>query len=120
MSGLRPGLLTRLKPDWYLVLILAIAALASVLPARGEIAVWLGWLTKVAIALVFFLHGARLSRVAVIGGMMHWRLHLVVLSATFGLFPLLCLGIAALPGGITPQPLAAGIISQNLLIACSI
>lgn len=115
MSGLGPGLLTRLKPDWYLVLILAVATVASFLPARGEVAIWLGWVTKAAIALVFFLHGARLSREAVIGGMMHWRLHLVVLGATFGLFPLLCLGIAALPGAITPQPLAAGIIFLGCL-----
>jgi solute carrier family 10 (sodium/bile acid cotransporter), member 7 len=115
VSGLRPGLLTRLKPDWYLVLIIAVAALASFLPARGEVAIWLGWVTKAAIALVFFLHGARLSREAVIGGMMHWRLHLVVLGATFGLFPLLCLGIAALPGAITPQPLAAGIVFLGCL-----
>lgn len=115
MSGLRPGLLSRLKPDWYLVLILGIATVASFLPARGEVAIWLGWVTKAAIALVFFLHGARLSREAVMGGMMHWRLHLVVLGATFGLFPLLCVGIAALPGAITPQPLAAGIIFLGCL-----
>lgn len=115
MSGSRPGLLSRLKPDWYLVLILGVATVASFLPARGEVAIWLGWVTKAAIALVFFLHGARLSREAVIGGMMHWRLHLVVLGATFGLFPLLCVGIAALPGAITPQPLAAGIIFLGCL-----
>ena len=115
MSGLRPGLLSRLKPDWYLVLILGIATAASFLPARGEVAIWLGWVTKGAIALVFFLHGARLSREAVLGGMMHWRLHLVVLGATFSLFPLLCVGIAALPGAITPQPLAAGIIFLGCL-----
>ena len=115
MSGQRPGLLSRLKPDWYLVLILGVAAVASFLPARGEVAILLGWVTKAAIALVFFLHGARLSREAVLGGMMHWRMHLVVLGATFGLFPLLCLGIAALPGAITPQPLAAGIIFLGCL-----
>ncbi len=115
MSRLGLGLLTRLKPDWYLVLILVVAALASFLPARGDVAIWLGWATKAAIAVVFFLHGARLSREAVLGGMMHWRLHLVVLGATFGLFPLLCLGIAALPGAITPQPLAAGIVFLGCL-----
>ena len=107
--------MSRLKPDWYLVLIIAVAAAASVLPARGEVAVGLGWVTKAAIAVVFFLHGARLSRDAVIGGLTHWRLHLLVLASTFGLFPLLCLGIAALPAWITPPPLAAGIVFLGCL-----
>ena len=115
MSAGRPGLLSRLKPDWYLVLILAVAALASVLPVRGEAATALGWVTKAAIAVVFFLHGARLSREAVIGGLTHWRLHLLVLASTFGLFPLLCLGLAALPAWITPPPLAAGIVFLGCL-----
>jgi solute carrier family 10 (sodium/bile acid cotransporter), member 7 len=111
----RPGLFSRVKVDWYLILIIAMAALASVLPARGETAVWLGWITRIAIGLVFFLHGARLSQAAVIGGLTHWRLHLVVLSATFVLFPLLCLGLAALPAWITPPELAAGIVFLGCL-----
>lgn len=115
MSRALSGAFSRLKPDWYLVLIIAVAVLASVAPARGEVAVGLGWATKAAIAVVFFLHGARLSRDAVIGGLTHWRLHLLVLASTFGLFPLLCLGIAALPAWITPTPLAAGIVFLGCL-----
>ena len=115
MIGAPPGWFARLKLDWYLVLILAVAVLASVLPARGEFATGFGWFTKAAIALVFFLHGARLSREAVIGGLTHWRLHLLVLGSTFGLFPLLCLGLVALPGWITPAPLAAGIVFLGCL-----
>ncbi len=110
MSGLKS-----LKVDTYLVLILAMAALASGLPVRGEAAVWAGGITKAAIAVVFFLHGARLSREAVIGGLTHWRLHLVVLGSTFALFPLLTLGVAALPAWITPPPLAAGLIFLGCL-----
>lgn len=115
MSARGAGVLARLRPDWYLILILAVAGLASVAPVRGEWAVWAGWVTRVSIALVFFLHGARLSREAIVGGIVHWRLHLVVLAATFGLFPLLCLGIVALPAWITPSPLAAGIIFLGCL-----
>jgi sodium/bile acid cotransporter 7 len=44
-------------------------------------------LTNVAIALLFFLHGAKLSRQAVIAGASHWRLHVLVLLTTFVLFP---------------------------------
>src|SRR4051812_10741197 len=88
---------------------------ASLLPARGEAAVVFGWATKIAIGFVFFLHGARLSREAVIEGVTHWRLHLVVLASTYALFPLLCLGLAALPAWITPPALAGGIVFLGCL-----
>ena len=114
-EGRSGGLLSRLKGDKYLLLIVAMVGAASILPARGGAAVGFGWATKVAIGLVFFLHGARLSREAVIGGLTHWRLHLLVLAATFGLFPLLCLGIAALPASITPPAMAGGIIFLGCL-----
>lgn len=104
-----------LRLDWYLVLIILMAVLASVAPARGQPAVWLGWLSKVSIAAVFFLHGARLSREAVLRGLVHWRLHLLILATTFGLFPALCVGIAALPAWITPPELAGGLVLLGCL-----
>jgi sodium/bile acid cotransporter 7 len=107
--------LTRLKVDKYLLLIISMVVAASFLPARGEAAVGFGWATKIAIGLVFFLHGARLSRDAVIRGLTHWRLHLVVLATTFGLFPLLSLGLGALPAWITPPALAGGIVFLGCL-----
>jgi len=117
-AGGRPGLgrlLGRVKFDRYLALIILMVVAASLAPARGPAAVGFDWATRVAIGLVFFLHGARLSREAVIGGITHWRLHLVVLAATFVLFPLLCLGLAALPAAITPPALAAGIVFLGCL-----
>lgn len=110
MSGKTGGWLGRLKPDWYIILIVGMVALASVLPAQGAAAPVFKTATKVAIALVFFLHGARLSREAVIKGVTHWRLHLLVLATTFALFPLLGAGLAALPAAITPTALAPGLI----------
>ena len=114
----KPALLRladRIRIDRYLLLIVLMVVLASLLPARGATAVAWGWATKIAIGLVFFLHGARLSREAVIGGLTHWRLHLVVLGSTFVLFPLLCLAAAALPAAITPPALAGGIIFLGCL-----
>jgi sodium/bile acid cotransporter 7 len=109
------GWLSRLKVDTYLLLILSMVVAASLLPARGEVATGFNLVTKIAIGLVFFLHGARLSREAVIGGLTHWRLHLVVMASTFALFPLLCLGVAALPAMITPPALAGGIVFLGCL-----
>ena len=76
----------------------------------GEAAVGLGWATKLAIALLFFLHGAKLSREAVIAGIAHWRLHLTVLASTFVLFPILGLGVMLLPETILPRQLALGVL----------
>jgi len=115
LAAARESWLGRLKPDWYLLLIVSMVALATVAPARGAAAPGFDLATKIAIGLVFFLHGARLSREAVIGGLTHWRLHLVVLGSTFALFPILTLGIAALPGWITPKALAGGIVFLGCL-----
>ena len=109
------SLIGRIKPDWYLIFIIGAGVLASVLPARGEAAIWLGGLTKAAIAVVFFLHGARLPREAVIRGIVHWRLHLTILAATFVLFPALTVGMTLLPAWITPPELAAGLILLGCL-----
>ncbi len=110
-----PTFLSRLKPDWYIILIIAMVVLASVLPASGPAAPAFSLATKIAIGLVFFLHGAKLSREAVIKGVTHWRLHLLVLAATFVLFPILCLGLAKLPAWIMPVALAPGLIFLGCL-----
>jgi sodium/bile acid cotransporter 7 len=108
-------LLARFKVDRYLLLIVSMVVAASLAPARGQAAHGFDMATKLAIGLVFFLHGARLSREAVIGGLIHWRLHLLVFASTFILFPILCLGVAALPGWITPKALAGGIVFLGCL-----
>jgi predicted Na+-dependent transporter len=53
------------------------------------------WRPKVAIALLFLLYGARLSPTEAVHGLKHWRLHLLVLAATFAVFPIL--GVALTP-----------------------
>jgi sodium/bile acid cotransporter 7 len=66
--------------------------------------------TKIGVALVFFLHGAKLSPQAVVAGIAHWRLHLVVLLTTFALFPVAGLLFSSLPGWIVPAAVAPGLI----------
>ena len=115
MSEGKRRLIPRLKLDWYLILIITMGVAATLAPARGEVAVALGWVSKIAIGLVFFLHGARLPREAVVRGLIHWRLHLLILAVTFGLFPLLCVGATLLPAWITPPELASGIVLLGCL-----
>ena len=100
----------RFLPDTFTILLVLTVVLASILPAQGTFADWFGTATNLAIALLFFLHGARLSRDVVIAGILHWRLHLVILVTTFGLFPLLGVGIGVLSPAILPQPLYLGIL----------
>ena len=111
----KAGWLKSLKPDPYIIAILLMVVVASLLPVSGQGAVWFGWLTKAAIALLFFLHGARLPREQVVAGLIHWRLHLTVLAFTFLLFPLLGLGLIQLPEWLLPAPLAAGVLYLCLL-----
>jgi solute carrier family 10 (sodium/bile acid cotransporter), member 7 len=101
--------------DGFLAAILLTVAFASFVPARGEAAVAVGWLTDAAIALLFFMHGARLSPEAALLGARHWRLHTMVFLSTFGLFPLLGLSAQFLAPSLLPPPLWAGLILLTAL-----
>ena len=52
--------------DGFTIALIATVVLASLLPCRGDAATVLGVITMLAIALLFFMHGAKLSREAVI------------------------------------------------------
>lgn len=104
------GVLRRLRIDPFLVLLLLTVGVAVVLPPRGAAAGVVDGATTVAIGLLFFLYGARLSTGEVSGGLRHWRLHVTVLAATFVLFPALGLAAGLLPPWLLPAPLAAGVL----------
>ena len=102
--------LRRLAPDRFTLYLLATVLLASLLPCRGGTAIALGRVTTVAIGLLFFLHGAKLSRAALVSGMTHWRLHLLVLASTFVMFPLLGLALEPLALPLVGAPLYLGVL----------
>ena len=102
--------LRRLSPDPYVLAIMFMVALATIAPVSGPTASALGLGTKFAIGGLFFLHGAKLSREAVIAGLSHWRLHLTVLASTFLLFPILGLAARRLPTSIMSDALSAGVL----------
>ncbi len=103
----------RFLPDKFTSMLIVTILIASVLPVRGEFADWFAMATKFAVGLLFFLHGARLSREAVVAGITHWRLHLAVLSSTFILFPIL--GLAA---GWTIPGLSQSAFYTGILFLC--
>jgi sodium/bile acid cotransporter 7 len=102
-----PPVVRRLMPDVFTLAILCMVALASVLPVTGQAAVVFGDITALAIGLLFFLHGAKLSRAALLSGLTHWRLHLLVLTCTFVMFPLL---------GLAIKPLALLVLAPDLYL----
>jgi sodium/bile acid cotransporter 7 len=104
------ALLSRLQVDPYIAAIVGMVCLATALPAHNSGAVVAGYATNTAIALLFFLHGARLSPQAALAGAWHWRLHAVVLGSTFVLFPALGVGAKALFPGLLTPPLWTGVI----------
>lgn len=75
--------------DPFTLTLITVVLLASFFPARGEFVPFVEHLTTAAIALLFFMHGAKLSREAIIAGGSHWRLHLWVMCSTFIVFPVL-------------------------------
>jgi solute carrier family 10 (sodium/bile acid cotransporter), member 7 len=102
--------MSRFMPDRFTLMLVATVIIASFLPAQGVFADYFGMATNVAIALLFFLHGARLSRDVVIAGVLHWRLHLTILAVTYAIFPLLGLGAGFIPNDILKPELYAGIL----------
>jgi sodium/bile acid cotransporter 7 len=102
--------LRSLVPDSFTVMLLCSVAIASVLPCQGQAAVVFSNITTVAIGLLFFLHGAKLSREAMVSGLTNWRLHLLVLASTFVMFPLLGLAIKPLATSVLPPELYVGIL----------
>lgn len=88
--------LLRFRPDVLITALVSAAIVASVLPASGRAAEWLNICTQASVALIFFLHGARLRPKVVLEGFANWRLHLTILACSFGLFPLLALPMSGL------------------------
>jgi sodium/bile acid cotransporter 7 len=107
--------MTGLKIDKFLVALFAVVLIASVAPARGEAVQYLSVLTSAAIALLFFLHGARLSRKAVFEGIGAWRVHLAVLGATFVMFPIMGLLAQRLADVWLPPTIGAGVLLLCLM-----
>lgn len=101
--------------DPYVSALVGTVVLAALLPATGGAAVAVGHTADIAIGLLFFLYGSRLSAREALDGLRQWRLHLVVVASTFALFPVLGLALGAVaPYLLTPQ------LYTGLLFLCVI
>jgi len=97
----------RFLPDNMTLLLLGVILIASFFPARNHVAVVFDQLSVWMIALLFFMHGAKLSREAVMSGLTHWRLHLLVLAITFVAFPVL---------GLVLKPVLMPLLTPELYV----
>jgi sodium/bile acid cotransporter 7 len=103
-------MLRRLLPDRFVLWLLGAVAAASLFPATGAVAAALDAVTLAAIFALFFLHGVRLPREALVCGLTHWRLHAAILAATFIAFPSIGLGLSLLLPGLLQPALWTGIL----------
>ena len=98
-------MLKLLALDRFTILLFVMVILASILPVSGHAAEIFSVITTAAIAVLFFLHGAKLSREAVMQGLTHWKLHGLVFLFLFAVFPIL---------GLLAKPILVPMLGQEL------
>lgn len=93
-----------LRANAFLLGLLAAAGLAFVFPGAGARGGWMQpeFLTNAGVALILFLQGWSLPFEKVREGAANWRLHLIVQTFTFAVFPVVGLGLNALMPAVWP------------------
>ncbi len=96
--------------DWFLLAMLAAVGLASWQPewGRSEGVLQMGRVTDIGVFLLFFLHGMGLSTDSLKTGASRWKLHLLVQSSTYVLFPMWWAILALALGRWVPHDLLMG------------
>ncbi|AQQ16363.1 Sodium Bile acid symporter family protein [Corynebacterium glaucum] len=107
-----PGFLKKIDP--LLLGIIAATIIAFIVPARGSFADIFGVATKLAIALLFFLYGARLSTQEALKGLTNWRLHATILAFTFLIYPIIGLALRPTTAFISTE-MYQGILFMTLV-----
>ncbi|MBT2186915.1 bile acid:sodium symporter family protein [Sphingobium nicotianae] len=96
--------------DKFTLMLIGTVLLATILPARGVFVPLVDIIGRISIILLFFLHGANLSTEAVVQALGQWKLHLMVLAATYILFPIIGLALAPLSGRAIDPALYTGLL----------
>src|SRR5690606_952297 len=98
-------MLKLLALDRFTILLIIMVILASILPLSRDVESVFCIVTSTAIVILFFLHGAKISREALVDGIMHWKFHLIVFAFTLFLFPVL---------GLLAKPVLLPVLGQEL------
>ena len=107
--------LARIGIDGYMLLLVLVATLGVVLPARGIAADVLGDVTYWAVTLLFFLYGAKLDPASVRAGMLNLKLQGLTFLCTYLLFPIVGLILVAIFGRVLGPEMAMGILFLSVL-----
>ncbi|WMT89379.1 bile acid:sodium symporter family protein [Pelagibacterium sp. H642] len=110
-----PVFLKKIGIDAYLIALLGVVALSFVLPARGVFAEIVGQAAYYAVALLFFVYGAKLKTEAVVAGFANWRLQAAILAITYVAFPLFAIALAFASRDVLPEELALGLLYIGIL-----
>ncbi len=100
----------KLRLDPNLMFILAALALGLLLPVSGTSGEVLDVVTKVAIFVLFFGYGARMSAAESLAGLKNWKLHAAILGTTFVVYPLIAVPMLWLPEWLASEPIRVGLI----------
>lgn len=103
-------MLRRLLPDRFILWLIGSVVLAIVAPVSSAPAAIVDYVTYAAIFALFFLHGARLPREALIAGFADVKLHAAILSVTYAVFPLVGLAMMVLMPGLLDAIIWTGIL----------
>src|SRR5688500_14831578 len=103
-------MLSRLLPDRFILWLVGAVALAIVAPVSSAPAAIVDYVTYAAIFALFFLHGARLPREALIAGFADVKLHAAIRSVTYAVFPLIGLTMLWLVPGLLDPIIWTGIL----------
>ena len=107
--------LKRIGIDSYMLMLLGTVFLGLLLPAKGIAADALSQVTYWAVALLFFLYGAKLDPSSVKAGMLNWRLQGLTCLATYLMFPLVGLLMAAVFGDLLGPQVTMGLLFLSVL-----
>lgn len=125
----------KFKTDSFVLAIVAVVAIAYFFPQAGrdDSPIPLDTIGSIGITLIFFFYGLKLSRAKLVSGLSNWKLHVLVQSSTFLIFPLLILAfypalrtheshtiwlaflfLAALPSTVSSSVVMVSIAKGNL------
>ncbi|MHA3916615.1 bile acid:sodium symporter family protein [Halovulum sp. GXIMD14793] len=108
-------ILKRIGVDTYMQLLLTTVVAGILVPAQGTAAMALSHVTFWAVAVLFFIYGAKLDASAVRAGLTNWRLQGLTFAATYVLFPIVGLTLSLVFGPLLSATVTLGLLFLAVL-----